>query len=151
VKPMAFPLILAVGASAVGCGGEKKTEGRPEPAGIYLTKFRIGRAIAPDRTVTIETDSFGPGDPIYISFEVRKAPRKSQVKAVWKDSSGRKIAEEQQEVPTGTGAMTFELKDAASLQMGDYLVEFFSKDSGAPEKWSDMGHKPFRVGPKRPA
>jgi hypothetical protein len=149
---MALPLILAVGASAVGCGGgEKKVEGRPEPAGIYLTKFRIGRALAPDRTVTIETDSFGSGDRICISFEVRKAPPKSQVKAVWKDSSGRKIAEDQQEVPSGTGAMLFELKDAASLPIGDYLVEFSSQDSGAPEKWSGMGHKPFRIGPRRAA
>ncbi len=153
MKPMAFTLILAVGAGAVGCGGKKtQSEGRPEPAGTYLTKFRIGRSVAPDRSVTIETDSFGQGDPVYISFEVKKAPPKPQAKVVWSDSSRRKISEEQKEIPSGNGAVSFELKNAAGLAMGDDLVEFFRGDSGeAPEKWSGLGHKSFRVGPKRPS
>ncbi len=151
MKPTAITLILVVGAGAVGCGGKKtETEGRPEPAGPYVTKFRIGRAVAPDRKVTIETDSFAQGDPIHISFEVKKAPPKSQAKVVWSDSSKRKISEEQKEIPSGTGAVSFELKDAKDLAIGDYLVEFFCGDSGeALAKWSGVGHKPFRVGPKR--
>jgi len=147
---MAFTLILAVGACAAGCGEKKTEDGRPEPAGPYVAKFRIGRAVGSDQKVTVETDSFAQGDPIYLSFEVRKSPPKSQVKVVWTESSGRKISEEQKEIPSGTGAVSFELKEAAGLQMGDYLVEFFCREPGeAPGKWSGLGHKPFRVGSKR--
>ncbi len=147
---MAFTLILAVGACAAGCGEKKTEEGRPEPAGPYVAKFRIGRAVGSDRKVTLETDSFAQGDPVYLSFEVKKSPPNSLVKVVWADSSGRKVSEEQKEIPSGTGAVSFELKDAAGLQTGDYMVEFFCRESGdAPGKWSGLGHKPFRVGSKR--
>jgi len=152
VKPMAVTVILAIGVGAVGCGEKKTEEGRPEPAGPYLTKFRVGHALGPDRKVTIESDSFGQGDTIYFSFEVRKAPPKSQAKAVLSDSSGRKISEEQEEIPPGTGEVSFALKDTASLGMGEYLVEFFVGGSREePQKWLGMGHKPIRLGPKRPS
>src|SRR5262245_893688 len=80
VKSMAIALAVALtlGAGAVGCGeknpGETSDSGKTGP---YMTKFRIGRAVAPDRTVAVETDSFGQGDPIFISFEVKNVPPKS--------------------------------------------------------------------------
>jgi hypothetical protein len=148
---MAILLVLAAGASAVGCA-EKETGGAREPAGPYVTKFRMGHAIASDGTVTVEGDSFAPGDSIYMSFEVRKVPPKSQVKVVWSDPSKKEISQEQKQIVSGTGAVSFEMKNTARLATGDYLVEFFSPDpAGAPEKWSSLGHKPFRVGPKGPS
>jgi hypothetical protein len=148
---MAITLTLAIGASAFGCA-EKETGGAHEPAGPYVTKFRMGHAIASNGTVTVEGDSFAPGDPIYMSFEVKKVPPKSQVKVVWSGPSKREVSEERKQVASGTGAVSFEMKDTAGLATGDYLVEFFSQDpGGAPEKWSSLGNKPFRVGPKRPS
>ena len=87
-----------------------------------------------------------------VSFEVKKVPPKSQVKVVWSGPSKKEISEEQKQITSGTGAVSFEMKDTAGLATGDYLVEFFSQDpGGAPEKWSSLGHKPFRVGPKQPS
>ena len=149
---MAIILMLAVGASALGCG-EKKTgeESRSTPSGPYMTKFRIGRAVASDRRVTVETDSFRQGDPIYISFEVKNVPPKSQARVVWSDSFKKKISEEQKPLASGAGAVSFEMKDAANVAPGDYLVEFFYGDrEGAPEKWWWLGSKGFQVGQKRP-
>lgn len=148
MKRMAITLIVALGASAVGCG-EKQTDGRPEPAGPHVTKFRIGRAVAPNGTVTIEGDSFALGEPVYMSFEVKKVPPKSRVKVVWTDSSKKQISLEQKEISSGTGAVSFEMRDAGGLPAGDYLVEFFTQVPDAPEKWLSLGHKSFRVGLSR--
>jgi hypothetical protein len=153
VRPLAITLILALGASAVGCG-EKTTGGASpsEATGASVTRFRIGRAVASDGTVTVETDSFGQGDPIYISFGVKNVPPKSQVKVVWSDSSKRKISEEQKQLAPATGLVSFEMKGAAGLAIGDYAVEFYYGDPGvAPEKWLSLGGHPIRVGWKRPS
>jgi hypothetical protein len=151
VRPLAITLILALGATAVGCGEKTTGEGPLSKAtGPYMTKFRIGRAVASDRTVTVETGSFGQGDPIYISFEVKNVPPKSSAKVVWSDSSGRKISEEQKQIASGSGAVSFELK-GAGLAVGDYSVQFFHGDQGeAPEKWLSLGANTFQIGPKRP-
>lgn len=133
----------------MGCT-EKETGGAHEPAGPHVTKFRMGRAVAPSGTVSTEGDSFAQGEPVYMSFEVKKVPPKSRVKVVWTDSSKRQISEEQKEIASATGAVSFEMKDAAGLAAGDYLVEFFSQVPDAPDKWLSLGHKQFRVGPKRP-
>jgi hypothetical protein len=150
-KAMAAALALLVGASASSCARKETGAGTHEPAGPYVTKFRIGHAVASDATVTIEGDSFAPGDPIYVSFEVRKVPPKSPVKVVWSGPSKTEISQEQKPIASGTGAVSFELKDTAGLAAGDYLVEFFCQDSGAPEKWLSLGHKPFRIGRKQPS
>lgn len=148
MRPMATALILAIGAVALGCS-ERETGGGPEPAGPYVTKFRIGHAIDSNGTVTVEGDSFAPVDPVYLSFEVKKVPPKSRVKVVWSGPSKGEISQEQKQIASGAGAVNFEMKHTAGLATGDYLVEFFSQDpGGAPEKWSSLGHKPFRVGSK---
>ena len=137
----------------MGCG-EKTTGGASptEASGPVMTKFRIGRVVGSDRTVTLETDSFSQGDPIYISFEVKNVPSTSQAKVVWSDSSKKKMSEEQKQLAAGTGAATFEMKGAAGLATGDYSVEFFYRDpSETPEKWWSLGSHPIRVGPRRPS
>ena len=85
-----------------------------------------------------------------MSFEAKNLPAKSRVKAVWSDSSKRKISEEQKE-PASGGAVSFQLKGAPDLATGEYLVEIFYGDAEpAPGKWTFLGSKTFRVGPKRP-
>jgi hypothetical protein len=155
VRPMTITLmvILASGAS-LGCGEKRAGGGAVEPAGSgpLMTRFRIGRAVSRDQTVTIETDSFGQGDPIYVSFEVKNVPPKSVAKAVWKNSSQQKLSEEQKPLAPGNGAVSFEMKGARDLPIGIYSVEFFYGDPGeVPEKWSNLGGHPIRIGPKRPA
>lgn len=151
MKQMAIALTLALGATVWGCG--EKTTGRasePVRTGPYMTKFRIGRAVAPDHTVTIETDSFGQGDPIYISFEVKNVPSKSVARVVWADSSNQKLSEEQKPLASGTGAVSFEMKGARDLPIGNYYVSFFYGDPGeVPERWTNLGSHPIRVGAKR--
>jgi hypothetical protein len=149
VRPLAITLILALGASAVGCG--EKTTGGASPSkgsGPVMTRFRIGRAVASDKTVTVETDFFGQGEPIYISYDVENVPPKSFAKAVWSDSAGRKVSEEQKQIASGSGAVSFEMK-GADLAVGNYLVEFFYRDPGeAPEKWRSLGAHTVRIGAK---
>ncbi len=154
MRPMAIALTLALGAGAVGCGEKTTGGGAPESVrtGIYMTKFRIGHTVAPDRTVTVETDSFGQGDPIYVSFEVKNVPAKSVARVVWSDSSNKKLSEEQKPLASGTGAVSFEWKGARDLPIGSYYAQFFYGSPGeVPEKWTNLGGHPIRVGPKRPS
>jgi hypothetical protein len=153
VNPIAKALLLVVVASALGCG-EKTTGGASDsgPPGPHVAKFKIGAVVASGGIVTIETDSFRQGDPISISFEVKNPPPKSQARVVWSDSSKRKISEEQKQPASGTGAVSFQMKRAQDLEVGEYLVELFYGDSDpAPGKWTSLGTKSFRVGPKRPS
>src|SRR5437870_1196584 len=98
----------------MGCG-EKKTGRAPEPerSDPAIGKFRIGRPGASGQPIAIETDYFGQGDPISVSFEVKNVPPKSLVRALWSDSSGRKMFEERKQPEPGTGAVSFEMKGAA--------------------------------------
>lgn len=152
MKLLAIILLFAAGASAVGCGGET-TGGASksgEPSGPFMTKFRIGRSVASDRTVAVETSFFGQGDSVYISFAVKNVPAKSLAKVVWIDSSKRKISEEQKPIASDTGIVSFELKDAADLAVGEYSVQFFYAEPGqTPEKWLNLGAHTFRIDPKR--
>lgn len=153
MKRMTIALILAVGASALGCG-EKTTGGGSDSgaSGPHVAKFKIGHAAPSDGVVTVETDTFRQGDPISISFEVKNLPPKSQARVVWNDSSKRKISEENKQPASGTGAVSFQMKGAPDLEVGDYLVELFYGDPDpAPGKWTSLGTKSIRVGPKRPS
>lgn len=151
MKPLAIALVLVLGASALGCG-EKSTGGASESgaSGPHVTKFRIGRGATSDGIVTVETDSFHQGDPIYVSFEVKNVPSKFQARVVWSDSSKRKISEEEKQAGSGS-TVSFQIKGAADLVMGDYLVELFYGEPGTPVKWTWLGSKNFRVAQKRPS
>jgi hypothetical protein len=152
VKQMAMALLLVIGASALACGEKKTTGGASDsgPAGPRVAKFRIGSAATSDGIVTIETDSFRQGDTVYISFEEKNVPSQSRAKVVWSDASKRKISEEQKPLESGSGAVKFQLKGTADLAIGDYLLELYYGDPGPPEKWSWLGSKSLRVGPKSP-
>jgi hypothetical protein len=152
VKPMAIAFVLAVGASALGCG-EKTTGGASDSgaSGPYLAKFKIGQAAASDGIVTLETDSFHQGDSIFISFEIKNLPPKSQARVVWSDSSKRKVSEDQTHPASDTGAVSFQMKGAPDLEVGDYVLELFYGDPNpAPGKWTFLGTKNFRVGQRSP-
>jgi hypothetical protein len=158
VKPMTIALVFAIGASALGCGEKKAGAGgggggAPDSGGgtgPRITKFRFGSGADGNGIVTNETESFRPGESVYVSFEVKNVPAKAQLKTVWNDSSKKKISEEQKAPASGSGAVSFQLKGGPSLADGDYMVEFFYGDPDpAPGKWTFLGTKSFRVGPKR--
>ena len=166
MKRFAIVLLLAVAASALGCG-EKKTGGAGASGaggtgggaaasdsggggGPRITKFRFGSGVDANGIVLNETESFHSGDTVSVSFEVKNVPAQSQVKAVWNDSTKKKISEEQK-LPAGGGAVAFQLKGGPTLPDGDYVVEFlYGTPDPPPGKWTFLGTKSFKVGPKRP-
>ena len=164
MKSLIMILVLAVGASALGCGGEKKAGGGGAAAGTggaaadsggggggpRITKFRFGSGTDPNGIVTNEMEKFRPEETPSVSFEVKNVPAKSQVKAVWNDSSKKKISEEVK-APGSGGAVTFQFKGSPTVPEGDYVVEFFYGDpEPAPGKWTFLGTKSFHVGQKGP-
>ena len=165
MKPMTIALVFAIGASALGCG-EKKTGGGGTSAaggagggaasdaggggGPRITKFRFGAGVDANGVVLNESESFHSGDTVSVSFEVKNVPAQSQVKAVWNDSAKKKIFEEQK-VPSGSGAVSFQLKGGPTVPDGDYIVEFlYGTPDPPPGKWTFLGTKSFKVGPKKP-
>ena len=97
--------------------------------------------------MTRESDSFVQGDAIHISFEVKNVPKGSPIRVVWRDSAKQELAKEEKPLPS-KGAIVFEMKDAASLAPGDYVVEFSRPEPAAREGWSNLGTKTFKVGPR---
>ena len=166
MRPMTIALVFAIGASALGCG-EKKTGGGGATAtsgasggtaasdsggggGPRITKFRFGSGVDANGLVLNETESFHSGDTVSVSFEVKNVPAQSQVKAVWNDSTKKKISEEQK-LPAGSGAVGFQLKGGPTVPDGDYVVEFlYGSPDPPPGKWTFLGTKSFKVGPKKP-
>ncbi len=158
MKAMTIALVLAIGATALGCG-EKKAGGAGGGgsasdsgggSGPRITKFRFGSGVDGNGIVMSETESFRSGETVAVSFEVKNVPAQSQVKAVWNDSTKKKISEEQKP-PSGSGFVSFQLKGGPSVPDGDYVVEFFyGTPDPAPGKWTFLGTKSFKVGPKRP-
>jgi hypothetical protein len=159
VRPLTIALVFAIGASALGCGEKKAGEGGggggggaadSGGTGTRITKFRFGTGVDSNGVVINETESFRPGESVCVSFEVKNVPAKSQVKAVWNDSSKKKVSEEQKPPGSGSGAASFQLKGGPGVPEGDYVVEFFYGDPDpAPGKWTFLGTKAFHVGPKR--
>lgn len=165
MKSLIMILVLAVGASTLGCGGEKTTGGGAAAGGKgaaaadsgggggggpRITKFRFGSGTDPNGIVINETEKFRPEETPSVSFEVKNVPANSQVKAVWNDSSKKKISEEQK-MPGSGGAVTFQFKGSPTVPEGDYVVEFFYGDPAPPPgKWTFLGTKSFHVGQKAP-
>jgi hypothetical protein len=160
---MTIALVLAIGASALGCGGEKTAGGggggggggskaadSGGGGGPRITKFRFGSGVDGNGIVVNETESFRSGETVSVSFEVKNIPAPSQVKAVWNDSSKKKISEEPK-LPAGSGFVSFQLKGGPTVPDGAYVVEFFyGTPDPPPGKWTFLGTKSFRVGPKGP-
>lgn len=154
IKPvrtgLALSLLLVYGA----CGGKDSSGGasfRSNNTDTYEDRFQIGKAAAADGKITIETDKFTEGDPIYISFVVRNAPTGASAKVIWKRMDGDvRMGEEQKALKSG-GFVWFAVKDTSAWLPGAYRVEkMFGREASSttPTSWKGLGTKDLTISPR---
>jgi hypothetical protein len=135
-KLTALLLIGVLGCSKVGPGGGGSG------GAIVIDKYRIGRIRAADGSATGETDVYGVGETIYVSFEVKNAPSGSPVRLVFSSlPDDLKMAEIEQKTPRN-GFVGFELKDTKGWLPGTYRVECFLLDGS---KQVSLGIHDFKL------
>lgn len=135
---MASLTLIALVAATVGCApaeneqpiqesAEPTTsagEG-PTPSETRLGDVRVGSALDPEGAVPADraTDRFTPGESIYVSMAIDEAPANAAVHAVFYDSTGETMAEDEKKVPAQASYLYFDAGDTSNWLPGRYVVE----------------------------
>ena len=99
-------------------GVKKKVFVKPAPD--ILDKSALGSRLAPDGTVSEESGSFKPGEPIALTIWLKQSPAGLATSATWFDAHDKKISHEQRAM-NGAKMTTFVL--GQKLAPGKYRVE----------------------------
>ncbi len=134
-----FPL-LALAAVLVACGKEATSAGRGGGTDIHTDPFKFGDSTDAKGKVTHEGDFIPAGSAAAMSFNVRNAPARTQVRAVWMDVASKVEVGEEVKPIDSDGFVAFQ----KPLPEGSYRVEMSHKLPEAKE-WRYLGTHLFRV------
>lgn len=148
MNPTATQLLSACSAVLlVSCSPAR--EGRPEPAstepthtsqapvptGIFkalmrtpawLNDFRLGTAPLEDGTLTLITDVFAPGEPIFVTMDVEvPLPRGTLVTAYWYGPQNQPLGYEIKPVAADQERISFMQRNTLDWPRGDYRAEIW--------------------------
>jgi hypothetical protein len=131
--------VLLVACALAGCS---RQESFPPPAtqgALKVAAISLGRAIAADKTVSDQTDSFRPADTFYLSVKTEGAAASARLSARWTYEDGQVVSESTQSIaPSGPAVTEFHVSKPDGWPEGSYKVEVAL--NGAP-----AGSKEFRV------
>ncbi len=138
--------LLALAAAFVACGKGAK-EGTPAAGtrgtDIQTDPFKFGDSTDAKGKVTHEGDFIPAGSAAAMSFYVRNAPARTQVRVVWMDAASKvEIGQEVKSIDSD-GFVAFQ----KPLPEGNYRVEMFHKLPEAKE-WRYLGTHVFKVAKK---
>lgn len=115
----------------------------PPPAtgdAVKVVDIELGRSVAPDKTISDETDSFSPSDTVYVAVKTEGSAASATLGAHWTYEDGQKVDEATQTIaPRGPAVTEFHVAKPDGLPPGEYKVEIFL--NGAP-----AGTESFKVG-----
>ena len=133
--------LLLVTCALAGCS---RNQSAPPPAtqsAVKVASIDLGRAIAADKTVADQTDSFRPADTIYASVKTEGSAASARLSARWTYEGDQVVSESTQSIaPSGPAVTEFHVSKPDGWPEGSYKVEVSL--NGAP-----AGHKEFRVKP----
>ena len=111
-------------------GVDQANDLNPVEAQTMVDDVTIGHNVGTDGMIAAadQGDDFAPGDPIYITMKVGDAPAGSEVKVAWYGPGETKIKDDSKPVVQGQQYLTFDAKDTASWQKGDYRAEVWIGD-----------------------
>ena len=136
-------LLLGLAAALVTCG---KEAGQATPSAgkagtdIHTNPFKFGDSTDAKGKVTHEGDLIPAGSAAAMSFYVRNAPARTQVRVAWMDVASKVVVGEEVKPLDGDGFVAFQ----KPLPEGSYRVEMFHKIPEAKE-WRYLGTHVFRV------
>jgi len=150
--PFALATVLATVAATGACSKSTPGPAADAPAApaapaapqaaLGVSDISLGRAIGPDKAVTMPMTAFGTRDTIYASVTTEGAPATATLAARWSylgegapafvDSTAQTIA------PTGRAVTEFHVSKSDGWPAGAYRVEIFA--DGRP-----VGTREFEV------
>lgn len=105
----------------------------PAPSGTFrtlmrtpawLNDFTLGTAPLEDGTLTLITDVFAPGVPIFVTMDIElPLPRGTFVTAFWYGPDDQPLAYEIKRVTAGQERMSFMQRNTLDWLQGDYRAE----------------------------
>jgi hypothetical protein len=135
--------LLALAAALVACGKEARPGGGGGGTDIRSDPFKFGDSTDAKGKVTHEGDHIPAGSAAAMSFYVRNAPARTEVRVVWMDAASKvEIGQEVKSIDSD-GFVAFQ----KPLPEGNYRVEMFHKLPEAKE-WRYLGTHVFKVAKK---
>ena len=108
-----------------------KVDALVRPMPVFLDHAALGSQLGPDGTVSQESASFQPGQPISLTLVLRESPGGLQTAAVWSDAK-EKVLRTDREKMNGKKVVTFTMKDP--LKPGKYHVVGYWGENIAADK-----------------
>jgi hypothetical protein len=152
--PLSGRLVLAgLVALGAGCSRGEAPAPSPTPAApqsttpaapadavreVVLRSVAFGKSINPDGSVAAAVDTFGAGEPLFVSLDVQPISPGTEVRLAWRGPAGEDNGEEELVVPAGARVINFKARDTSGWVPGAHRLEVTL--GGAP-----VGSKPFRI------
>jgi hypothetical protein len=94
------------------------------PAAFKVVEIELGRAVDADKRVSDKTDSFRPGDTIYVSITTEGASPGASLGAHWTYQDGQMVKHDETRIaPTGRASTEFHVSKPGGWPAGEYKVE----------------------------
>jgi hypothetical protein len=169
MKTIRWGAALVLSFVVAGCGGKSEKPAAPagpekaqapvetrKPAegakGPYITAFRIGHGFGENGKVSIEGATFGPGEPVFLSFDVPNAPADGKVRVVVLSAadSSRTLREEEAPVAATTPpSVSFKI-ETKGWPAGDYIIRKSLTSASARFDNLTLGLAQFKIVKERP-
>jgi hypothetical protein len=132
--------LLLLGCALAGCSRPATSTPPATQTALTVADIRLGRTIAADKTVAEATDSFRPGDTIYLSVRTEGTSASATLQARWTYEDGQAVNESTQSIaPSGPAVTEFHVSKPDGWPVGSYKVEVLLNGASA-------GRKEFKVG-----
>jgi|SRR5438105_3281445 len=108
------------------------------PLPQFIDQSMLGADLGPDGKVTTESDTFKPGQPIYLTMVLRESPPGLQTRASWRDAKEKVLLADKKNM-NGGKVVTFTLKQA-KLKPGKYhVIGYWGGNIAADKKFEIVG------------
>jgi hypothetical protein len=126
-------LLVAMLVAVTGCRQQEQASAdNSNPAGMSQSEAKraigditVGHQLAADGSIAADQkgNNFSPGQPLYITFKIGKAPAGTPVTVDWFGPDGQQLASDQKTVSRGNSEMSFTSKDTSGWGAGDYHAD----------------------------
>jgi hypothetical protein len=104
----------------------------PAASAVKITELTTGKSVGADKKVQTPTDTFAPGDTIFVSVATDGSAPAAILRAHWTYQGGQVVKEDSRSIsPTGPANTEFSIQKPGGWPKGNYTVEV-SVDGGTP-------------------
>jgi hypothetical protein len=125
----ALVMLLAAALCATACQSRTDAEGNPTMGKMMakraLEDVTVGHQLAADGSIAADQKgkSFSPGQTVYVTFNIAKAPAGTSVELAWFDPQNQPAGSDTETVRSGQTYMNFASPDTSSWGPGTYRAD----------------------------